>query len=290
NLIESEMFGHVKGAFTGADRDRAGKFTDVGRGTLLLDDIDALPLPLQAKLLRAVEERVFEPVGSNAPQPMLARLIVASSRPLDREVAAGRFRADLYFRLNVVSFALPPLRDRRTVIRPLAFRFVSEYAARNGREVRGISPEAMRVLEGYNWPGNIRELRNTIERAVSLCVGRDIHVFDLPDSVQPSDDRAAPAPGLRTMIPSPPVARSPLAQIKEAAEVSRILEALERHKDNRLRAAMELGISRMTLYKKLHKYGLMSETSPRPQGQRGRSAARKLAQAAGGPPPEIAAV
>src|SRR5262249_18398933 len=101
NLIESEMFGHVKGSFTGAHRDRAGKFTDVGRGTLLLDDIDALPLPLQAKLLRAVEERIFEPVGSNAPQPMLARLIVASSRPLDREVAAGRFRADLYFRLNV---------------------------------------------------------------------------------------------------------------------------------------------------------------------------------------------
>src|SRR5262245_12015043 len=131
NLIESEMFGHVKGAFTGADRDRPGKFAAAGRGTLLLDEINSLPLPLQSKLLRAVDDRVFEPVGSERGQPLRARLIAATNVPLDDEVAAARFRADLYFRINVVGLYLPPLRDRRASIGPLAQRFLAELAARN---------------------------------------------------------------------------------------------------------------------------------------------------------------
>src|SRR5262245_5242103 len=140
SLIESEMFGHVRGAFTGADRTRTGKFAEVGRGTIFLDDIDALPIELQAKLLRVIEERVFEAVGSNETVPMQARVIVASNRPLDQEVAAGRFRADLYYRLNVVGFYLPPLRERLDMLPALAERFLAEFADGSGRSVRRIDP------------------------------------------------------------------------------------------------------------------------------------------------------
>ena len=243
NLVESEMFGHVRGAFTGADRDRAGKFAEVGEGTLLLDDVDALPPALQAKLLRAVDERVFEPVGSNRPLPLRARLVAASNRPLDREAAAGRFRSDLYYRLNVVSFELPPLRERRRVVPAIARKFLAEYAASTGRPVRGITPAALAALEDHAWPGNVRELRNVIERAVALCPGDAIDLDDLPDALR----RAAPA-----SAPAPILIRT-----KEEAELVCITDALERHGNNRLRAAASLGISRMTLYKKLHKYGLM---------------------------------
>ena len=156
NLIESEMFGHVKGAFTGADTNRIGKFTEVGRGTLFLDEIDSLPPVLQAKLLRAVEDRVFEPVGSNKTQPLQARLISASNRPLDQEVASGRFRADLYYRLNVVAFNLPPLRERVESILQLATAFLAEFGRRVGRLGLTIAPEAIRALEAHSWPGNIR--------------------------------------------------------------------------------------------------------------------------------------
>jgi two-component system response regulator HydG len=261
-LIESELFGHVRGAFTGADRDHSGKFAEVGRGTLLLDEIDALPPPLQAKLLRAVEERQFEPVGSNCSKPVQARLIAASNRALNEEAAASRFRSDLYYRLNVISFTLPPLRERRETIPELAREFAAEFAARSGREIAGISTEALRALLAYDWPGNIRELRNVIERAIALSVSREIQVDDLPEHFQRrgSSSRHVPA-----VTPAPPeraaaavAAPAPtLARIKDDAERFRITDALRRHSNNRLRAAAELGISRMTLYKKLHKYGLM---------------------------------
>ncbi len=139
------MFGHVRGAFTGADRDRSGKLAAAGNGTLLLDEINSLPLTLQAKLLRAVDERVFEPVGSNKQQPLRARLIAVSNAPLEPEVAAGRFRSDLYYRLNVVGFFLPPLRDRRSAIAPLAEQFVTEFAARNRPDVTGLATTALRA-------------------------------------------------------------------------------------------------------------------------------------------------
>jgi transcriptional regulator with PAS, ATPase and Fis domain len=148
NLIESELFGHVKGAFTGAERERVGKLAVAGKGTLLLDEINSLPLPLQAKLLRAVEDRLFEPVGGNKPQPLQARLIAASNAPLDQEMTAGRFRPDLYYRLNVIAFYLPPLRDRRGTVPGLALRFLSEFAARNRPDVRGLTPEALAALGG----------------------------------------------------------------------------------------------------------------------------------------------
>src|SRR5947209_20467507 len=143
SLMESEMFGHVKGAFTGADRDRPGKFAAAGHGTLLLDEINSLPLPVQAKLLRAVDDHVFEPVGSERGQPLHARIIAATNASLDDQVAAGRFRADLYFRINVVGFFLPPLRERRDLIVPLATKFLTELAARNRPDVTGATLEAL---------------------------------------------------------------------------------------------------------------------------------------------------
>jgi DNA-binding NtrC family response regulator len=202
-----------------------------------------------------VEERVFEPIGSNRSQRLEARLIVASNRPLEQEVAAGRFRSDLYYRLNVVGFYLPPLRERRHLVQPLVEHFIREFAARNNRPVRTITAAALFALEDHDWPGNIRELRNTIERAVALCAGVDIGIDDLPASVRAAcapPKGNPPFPGL-----SLPSVAGPLARTKEAAEALRITTALQKHNNNRLRAAAELGISRMTLYKKLHRYGLV---------------------------------
>jgi transcriptional regulator with PAS, ATPase and Fis domain len=253
NLIESEMFGHVRGAFTGADRDRQGKFAAVGAGTLLLDEINALPLGLQSKLLRAVDERVFEPVGLNKALPLRARIIAVSNTRLDEDVRAGRFRADLYYRLNVIGFDLPPLRDRPSAIPPLVLRFLREFSEKTGQDVMGISADAVDLLSTYSWPGNIRELRNVVERAVILCSAGEIQADDLPEAIRirsrvawdeaRDPDSDAPAPRL-------------LFQAKQNAEVARIAEALEKHGNNRRRTAAELGISRMALYKKLHKYGL----------------------------------
>ena len=262
SLIESEMFGHIKGAFTGADRDRNGKFAAAGRGTLLLDEINSLPLALQSKLLRVVEEKVFEPVGANRPQPLQARIIAVSNVPLEHEIAAGRFRADLYFRLNVVGFYLPPLRGRPSAILPLCHKMLSEFASSNRPDVRGISPEALRALQEYTWPGNIRELRNVIERAVALAPGPIVEFADLPEMIQMNAGVEQVAVESAEPEASEDPAGLTLAQSKELAEVQRIKEALAKHKNNRLRAAGELGISRMGLYKKLHKYGLAHRREP----------------------------
>jgi two-component system response regulator HydG len=256
SLIESELFGHVRGAFTGADRDRVGKFAKVGRGTLLLDEIDAFPLGLQHKLLRAVEERVFEPVGSNKSQPLQARLIVASNCDLLAESAAGRFRQDLYYRLNVMSFYLPPLREREDMIRPLVAKLIADFANRNGSLAKGITADAMAALERYPWPGNIRELRNVVEHAIVLCANSEIDLVDLPNSVTAfkcTENRV----DLRLLLPGGG-AGARLEDARGLAEAAHIEEVLSRNNNNRLRAAAELGISRMTLYKKLQKYGLAS--------------------------------
>jgi DNA-binding NtrC family response regulator len=258
NLIESEMFGHVKGAFTGAARDRIGKFAEAGRGTLLLDDIDALPLALQAKLLRAIEDRIFEPVGSNHSQPVKGRIIATCQRALEQEMHAGRFRADLYYRLNVISFYLPPLRQRNREIAALATGFITDLAARLGRPVQGICAEALRIMQSYTWPGNIRELRNVIERAIALCRGSEIQVEDLPEALySPTGNdfcRSKPE------VPATPTAM-PLRAVGAAAERARICAVLREHGDNRSLAAAALGINRRTLYKKLDRYGLRARRS-----------------------------
>jgi DNA-binding NtrC family response regulator len=275
NLVESEMFGHARGAFTSAEVERTGKFAAVGRGTLFLDEIDSLPLELQSKLLRVFEQRVFEPVGSNKTMHLRARLIVASNRPLEQEVAAGRFRADLFYRLNVVAFEIPPLRERSELIPALAHSMLAELGARNGPRIEGIAPAALQALLAYAWPGNIRELRNLIERAIALCQGPVLGLDDLPEffhllgapagpitataGVPPLPAASRPAalaslPGCETARPA---ARATLAESKDQVERAIITEALLRNGQNRLRAAADLGISRMTLYKKLHKYGLL---------------------------------
>ena len=233
-LIESEMFGHVKGAFTGADRTRAGKLTAAEGGTVLLDEVRCPADRLAGQAAGAVEERVFEPVGSNESVAVRARLIAASNRPLEREVEAGRFRSDLYYRLNVIGFCLPPLREQPSRIHPLAATFLKDFATRNGRPVLEISAPALRLLESYPWPGNIRELRNVIERAVALCPGCSIEVGDLPDAV-----RSAAASSVHRAHPSEPhegpTMPSALRYARGQAESLLILQALRKHGNNRLR-------------------------------------------------------
>jgi DNA-binding NtrC family response regulator len=262
-LVESELFGHAKGAFTGADRDRAGKLAAAGAGTLLLDEVNSLPLAVPGKLLRAVEERVFEPVGTDRLLPVCARVIAAANVDLEAEVEAGRFRADLYHRLNVIAFRVPALRERRGCIVPLAEAFLGESAARHGRaDLAGFSLAAAALLESYDWPGNVRELRNAVERAVALCAAGAIEAGDLPD-------------GVRWFTPAGPRRpSSPLRRWKDGLEVERLREVLRRHNDMRSPAARELGISRVALYKKLRKYGLHRGQSP------GRGSSRRVAEVA----------
>jgi two-component system NtrC family response regulator len=218
--------------------------------------VDSLPLALQAKLLRAVEERVFEPVGSNRTQPMKARLIAACNRPLEQEVAQGRFRSDLFYRLNVVGFELPPLRERQESIPELTRTILASFAEEQGRAVPTIDAEAMAALKAHDWPGNIRELRNVVERALVLCEGDRIQLDDLPECFLEL------APGTEVEVPVVAAAAAiddgaTLVASREHAERHRIVKALHKHGNNRLRAAAELGISRMTLYNKLHKLGMI---------------------------------
>ena len=268
-LIESEMFGHVKGAFTGADRDRPGKFAAAGQGTLVLDEIHGLPLPLQSKLLRAAEERIFTPVGSNEERQLEARIIALTNVQLEKEIEMGRFRADLFFRLNIVGFHLPPLRKRRAAVLPLCQRFLAEFAARNRPDVQGIAPEAIWALQTFDWPGNVRELRNTIERAVALCRGPWVQLGDLPEILRLARGGHETAAKLQESFCQRAFPELTLAESKEITELFRIREVLAKHKNNRLRAASELGISRMGLYKKLHKYGLAKRNGSMTQGKRG---------------------
>jgi DNA-binding NtrC family response regulator len=264
SLIESEMFGHVRGSFTGADKDRVGKFASAGGGTLVLDEINSLPLILQSKLLRAVEERVFEPVGSDRPQALRARIIAISNVPLDAEVARERFRADLYYRLNVVGFRLPGLRERSADIVPLVRKFLSEHPVARARGILGIAPDALDALQRYSWPGNIRELRNVVERAAVLSGGRLVTSADLPVAIrsQPTVPAARPVVASAAAIEEAPADTAIVAgpPAGDADEVWRICEALQKHRNNRARAAAELGMSRVSLYKKLHKYGLFDKS------------------------------
>jgi DNA-binding NtrC family response regulator len=280
NLLESELFGHCKGSFTGADVTRIGRFEAAGKGTLLLDEVDSLPLTLQKKLLRAVDERMFEPVGSNVSQPFNARLIVATNRNLTAEIAAGTFRSDLYYRLNIIELTLPPLRLRRHAIRAIAEGYLQNCATRNHRPVPKVAPDVWEALVAFDWPGNIRELRNTVERALALCDERKIVLDDLPDSVQACfEQRLRPGTEQNDFVKwrvdfhtpvssvTPPVVvemgmtagtlLSPLAKARAEAEIQQIVHALHRAGNNRTKASAELGISRVALYKKLRQFGIL---------------------------------
>jgi two-component system response regulator HydG len=252
NLIESEFFGHVKGSFTGADRTKVGKFAAVGEGTLLLDEIDTLGLEQQATLLRVIETGEFEPVGSTETQRCQARLIVASNIDLEKAVALGKFRADLYFRLNVMSFHLPPLRERIRDIEPLARGMAVRFARKFTKEIYDIVPEALAALEAFAWPGNLRQLENVIQHAVLMCNHPELQLRHLPAAVQ---ETTLPA------LDDVPILGDSLHQQRDHAERSVIHRALVSNGFNRTRAADALGISRVTLYKKMKKYGLLKESA-----------------------------
>ena len=248
-LLESALFGHVRGAFTGADRDQVGKFAEAKDGTLLLDEVDCMPLESQTRLLTAIEDRIFEPIGSARPQPLRARMIFATNRRLEDEVAAGRFRSDLYYRLNVVGFTLPRLNEQSAAIIPLAEQFLVTYRDKAGRAIEGFSQRARAAMLAHDWPGNVRELRNAVERAVALCQATEIDFHDLAEPIQKSS-AAAGSSAART------APTNQLSEARKLAEADRLKDALRRHNNNRTHAAQELGVSRMTLFKKLRTHGL----------------------------------
>jgi DNA-binding NtrC family response regulator len=241
NLIESELFGHAKGAFTGAATARDGLIAAAEGGTLLLDEVGELPLAVQVKLLRVLQQKEYTPLGTNKAIKCNVRIVAATNRDLEQEVASKRFREDLYFRLNVIHVTLPSLRQRRMDIPVLAKYFLEQCPERTGRSgVVDISPEAMEVLKGYDWPGNIRELENTIDRAVLLAPGSVIQVSDLPTKVLARSQPAAPPVAL-------PEGGIDLRAAVEEFETKLIVDALTRTGGNKNRAAQLLRLNRTTL-------------------------------------------
>jgi two-component system, NtrC family, response regulator HydG len=251
-LVESELFGHVRGAFTGADRDREGLFAAANGGTLFLDEIGDLAPPAQAKLLRALEERSVTPVGSNTARKVDARIVAATNRPLDELARSGAFREDLLFRLSVVQVHLPPLRERRGDIPALATHFIAHFAERHGRAALPIGESARRALLAHDWPGNVRELRNVIERAIVLADGDAIESADLPASLHGAGATLRPADAA--------LAELGYANAKERAlesfERMFLAASLERHGGNVSATARALGLHRQSLQKMLRRLGI----------------------------------
>ncbi len=243
-LLESELFGHTKGSFTGAVKDKEGLFVAASGGTFFMDEVGELSPSTQVKLLRVLQQREVIPVGSTDPVPVDVRLIAATNRELEREIEEGRFRRDLYYRLNVISMVLPTLRDRREDVPLLAEHFLKRHAARAGEDPKKLSTRAQSVLQEYHWPGNVRELENVIERAVVLTPGSAIKADAFPERLTESppepliQDRAAPNPPLDTI---------------ERAYIEHVLKA---EGGNKTRAAEVLGIDPSTLYRKIKRYDL----------------------------------
>jgi two-component system response regulator HydG len=255
NLVESAFFGHVKGAFTGATDRKIGKFEAAGEGTILLDEIDTLPLEQQAGLLRVIETGDFEPVGSNETKRCSARIIVASNWDLEEAVRLSQFRQDLYYRLNVMSFHLPPLRERVQDIAPLARAMAARFNTRFKKDLFDISRTALDTLESHPWPGNIRQLENCMQQAVLLSSGPELLFAHLPQQIREHFPAATPRP--TAALPDS------LIHNREVVERSVIQRALAANGYSRSRAAAVLGISRVTLYKKMKKYGLMETPTTR---------------------------
>lgn len=255
-LLESELFGHKAGAFTGAVTDRKGKFELADGGTIFLDEIATASPALQVKLLRVLQDMEFEPIGGNETIRVDARVILATNQDLEQLVREGKFREDLYYRVNVINIQLPPLRERPTDIPLLAEHFLKKYREEIGKPVRGFSAQAMDLLQTYHWPGNIRELENAIERAVVLARSEWIEPEDLPPTVRGM--AAAIAPVSRSS--SPP--QGSLKAALQDPERRLILAALEANNWNKQRAARALGINRATLYKKMKRLGLLPDRKP----------------------------
>jgi two-component system response regulator HydG len=249
-LLESELFGHARGAFTDARAPRTGLFVQANAGTLLLDEIGDMPLALQPKLLRALQERTLRPVGGDTEVPFDVRIVATTNRDLRALIDDNRFREDLYFRINVIHVALPPLRARGGDVLLLAQHFIDVHAARAGKTVTGISPAAAERLLAYPWPGNVRELQNSIERAIALTRRSEIQVEDLPETVR-SFERSHVL-----------VAADDPSELVALAEVERryVLRVVEAAGGNKSLAAQILGITRKTLYRKLGEYGATDDS------------------------------
>ena len=244
-LIESELFGHVKGSFTGANEDKTGKFQQADGGTLFLDEVGDMSMKTQAKVLRVLEEQRFEPIGSRKPVTVDVRVVAATNKKLDDEIARGAFREDLFYRLNVVPVVIPPLRDRTEDIPIFARHFLEEFCAAYGRKARELSPGAIEVMLQYPWPGNVRELRNVIERLVIMCPDERIEAHHLP----PELFRGL---GLRNGAQ----AAATLAEARHAYEREMILRKLEENHWNMTRTAASLGLERSHLYRKMKSLGI----------------------------------
>lgn len=243
-LLESQLFGHMKGAFTGAIANQKGMLEEADGGTLFLDEIGDVSPAVQAKLLRVIQERDFIPVGSTRPKKVDVRFVAATNKELQREVAEGRFREDLYYRLNVITINLPPLRDRPEDIEPLAEHFLKRFAARMAKDIRAIAPEAMAAMKGYHWPGNVRELENVLERAVILTNGAVVPLEVIPLHRPPVQAAAPSAVPLSKMV------------ALEEMEREHIVAVLTANYYNKSRTAKVLGISRRTLDRRIAEFGL----------------------------------
>ena len=258
-LIESELFGHVKGAFTGADRAKEGLLASAEGGTVFLDEIGELPLDLQAKLLRALQEKEVRPVGATQARPISARVLAATNRDLATMVEQGRFRKDLYFRLNVVNLRIPPLRDRREDIAVLATHFLKQMEKETGVE-RSFSDSMLRTMAEYDWPGNVRELENAIERACALSSGPVLHLGDLPTQLQNFRMQQGPAIHAEEEngLEQSGSMGAPEGGIVSIAEMEKqaILGTIRQLNGDKLMAAKLLGIGKTTLYRKLKEYGI----------------------------------
>ncbi len=243
SIVESELFGHEKGAFTGAIAQRKGRFEMADGGTIFLDEVGELSLPLQAKLLRVLQQRTFERVGGSKPVRVDLRIIAATNRDLPDMIAKGQFREDLFYRLNVFPITIPPLRDRASDVILLADHFIAASAEEMGKEVKRISTPALNMLMAYHWPGNVRELENVIERAVILSDDAVIHGYNLPPSLQTSAETGTTfGCGVEAKI--------------QAVEYEMIVEALKNHNGNTTEAAKELGLTRRILGLRMEKYNI----------------------------------
>ncbi len=247
-LLESELFGHVKGSFTGATQDKPGKFLQANGGTLFLDEIGTASQSLQVKLLRVLQDREFEPVGGNTTHKVDVRLILATNEDLESRVRTGEFRQDLYYRINVIAITQPPLRERLGDIPLLVDHYLEEFNRQTGKKVKGFDDQAMQALQRYNWPGNVRELVNVVERAIVLSKSDTVGVIDLPEQLRRDEDTS--------MIHTRLLGRAGLKSALANPERQIIIDALEQHGWNRQETARVLGINRTTLYKKMKKYDI----------------------------------